>query len=415
MSGVKKNHRISGCSTVQKDSMMKRLLTAIVFLSIITRFSHEAGFETQPQSELEMTVRIDWKKTVPFPWKYNGGITGRIGDYIIYVGGFGRDVPDKLKEQPGYFDGYHRLFATYYVPTGRWEQAQPLFPGIARAYANYSVSNGRYAYILGGQSYVAPYCFSDAYRLSRAGQSWRWERLPDMLLATADFGCVLLDGMLYVQGGANYDLTGVNKGWDSELGNIGKHFEVLDLSQIDKGWHRLPEMPGTHRSHQAMAAVSGRIYVIGGIASIGGKEPKHRNTVDNWCYDPSEKQWTRIRDLPFPCGGWSSRVFQDRYILLFGGYYGREILDIDGSIRQPYGCDKAEFSKRVLVYDTQTNEFSEATPMPVAFNDTRLVWLDPHTVMSITGELPGGPRLQSTFVGRISLVPVRACQRQANE
>jgi len=355
-----------------------------------------------------MTFHIDWTELRPFPWSYNGGVTGRVGDYIVYVAGFGRRVPEELKKRPGYFDGYHRLLATYHVPTGHWEQALPLFPGVARAYANCSVSDGRNAYVLGGQSYAPPGCFRDAYRLSRSGQVWRWERLPDMPMATAEFGCVLLDGKLYVQGGSHYARTGLHKGWDSELGNVGRHFTVLDLNRIDRGWRRLPDLPGTHRSHHAMAAVRGVLYVFGGVASVGGETPKNWNTVDNWRYDPGTRNWRRIRDLPFPCGGWSARVFQDRYILLFGGFYGRKILDIDGSTRPAYGCDGAAFSNRVCVYDTETNEFSEATPMPKAINDTRVVWLDSHTVMNITGEVPGSRRIPCVFVGRIVQTPPRS-------
>ena len=354
----------------------------------------------QPQSRLHTTLHINWMEEASFPWTYNGGVVGRIGDYVVYIGGFGRQVPDRLKQKPGYFDGYHRLLAVWHMTNLRWEQAEPLFPGTARAYANYATSDGRYAYVLGGQSYVAPYCFRDVYRLSRNAQSWKWERLPDMLMDTADFDCVEVNGKLYVQGGANYERTGPHLGWDSEVGGVGKHLEALDLSRLQGGWKRLPDMPGTHRSHHAVAAVKGKIYVLGGVASVGGKQARHWNNVDNWRYDPERGTWEQLRDLPFPCGGWSAKVFRDRYVLLFGGFYGRKILALDGSTREAYGCDKAAFSNRVLVYDTATDTFGEATPMPKAVNDTRLVWLDDTTVANITGEVPGG-RIPCVFIGRI--------------
>jgi N-acetylneuraminic acid mutarotase len=198
-------------------------------------------------------------------------------------------------------------------------------------------------------------------------------------------------------------MDGPHKGWDSAVHGVGRQLHRLQLDRLDLGWERLPDMPGTHRSHHAVAAAGGRLYVFGGVASAGGEDPRHWNTVDTWCFTPQSREWRRLRDLPFPCGGWTARVFRDRYILLFGGYVGRDVLDPDGSVRPSYGCPGAEFSNRVLVYDPEANAFSETDPMPAAINDTRLVWVGNDRVMNITGEIPGGRRIPCVLVGRVSL------------
>jgi len=89
------------------------------------------------QTELHMKFRIEWREREPFPWTYNGGTVGRVEQYVVYATGFGRRVPDQLKRKPGYFNGYHRLLAVYHVPSRVWTQAEPLFPGTARAYGTY--------------------------------------------------------------------------------------------------------------------------------------------------------------------------------------------------------------------------------------------------------------------------------------
>ncbi|HOX37753.1 MAG TPA: hypothetical protein PL033_07175 [Candidatus Brocadiia bacterium] len=354
-----------------------------------------------PQSGIKMQILIDWKQEQEFPWVCNGGTIGRIDNYVIYATGFGREVPDELKNIPGYHDGYHRMLALFHIPTKEWTLTRPLFPGIARAYGAYSAGDGRSVFILGGQSYAEPFCFRDAYRLFQVEGAWKWERLPDMLFDTAEFGCAPADDRLYVMGGANYAKDGLRAGWDSEYQGVGRHLEALDLSDAGKGWEQLPELPGTHRSHHAMEAIRRRLYVFGGVACRGGDKPEAWNCADNWRYDPDSRQWTRIRDLPFPCGGWSSLAYQDRYVLLFGGYCGRQVLNPDGATRPRYGCDSEGFSNRVIVYDTETNLFSEATPMPKAINDTRMVWLDDNTMMNVTGEIPGSKRIPCVFRGRI--------------
>jgi len=350
---------------------------------------HAAQDPWHPQSRIDKMLEIRWEEGNPFPWTYNGGSVGRIGDYVVYMTGFGRRVPDELKSVDGYYDGYHRLLAAYHIPSQRWEQVRPLFPGKARAYGVYSVSDGVHAYCVGGQSYEDPFCFRDVYR---------WERLPDLPCATAEAGCVLLNRTLYVFGGDHYAMEGPHKGWDSTVENVGRRLHTLDLDEIEAGWRALKDCPGTPRSHHALAPAGGKLYALGGIFSHQGK---HWNCVDNWCYDPAKDDWSRVRDLPIPCGGWSSKTWKDRFILLFGGYWGREIRNPDGSTRPPYGCDSASFSNSVLVYDATEDLFSEANPMPRAINDPRLVWLDDHTVMNVTGEIPGGRRIPCVLVGHL--------------
>jgi len=68
-----------------------------------------AALVTQAQSRLPTTSSIEWTEEALFPWTYNGGVVGRIGERVVYIGGYGRRVPEELKQKPGYFDGYHRL------------------------------------------------------------------------------------------------------------------------------------------------------------------------------------------------------------------------------------------------------------------------------------------------------------------
>jgi hypothetical protein len=129
-----------------------------------------------------------------------------------------------------------------------------------------------------------------------------------------------------------------------------------------------------------VAAVTGRIYVLGGIFaplrkagagpySDGSTSYHYYNTVDSWVYDPATDVWTRLPDLP---DGANRRALalQDRYIILAGGYKYPQTWLLDGTRRSAYSEAEKQrdwktfFETTVLVFDTQKRQLGTADPLP---------------------------------------------------
>ncbi len=131
---------------------------------------------------------------------------------------------------------------------------------------------------------------------------------------------------------------------------------------------------------------------------MGGANPTHRQMIDNWRYDLTAATWTRISDQPFPGESWSALVMEDRYILMFDGFLGREVIDPSGVVIQERNPDMG-FTDRVLAYDTLLDKYFDATSMPRELADTRVVWLqDGETIYSLTAEIDGSQHISPATI-----------------
>jgi N-acetylneuraminic acid mutarotase len=202
-------------------------------------------------------------------------------------------------------------------------------------------------------------------------------------------------------GGADYDSEAFYTNADRHGGNprLGARLIVFDTKQPEAGWKTLAECPGTPRWVAAMAAVNGKIYVIGGATGS-----PYCTVVDNWVYDPAGDAWSRLRDLPVASGNFpaGSVVFQERYILLCGGFQYAKVANPDGTTREPYGTphrfqDKGDYFNDVFVYDTRTGLFSRADSMPLN-NNLSMMLVHDDRVYTIGGET-GGAMIDGVFYG----------------
>lgn len=260
-------------------------------------------------------------------------------------------------------------------------------------------------YVWGGFSYSSPYAYADGWKLSRQDGSWRWDRLPDLPWRISSSGLAAIGSKIYLFGGADYDLKAFHTAHDRSGGNLdlGSHLIVLDVDDLPGGWRRLPDCPGTPRWVHTLSAVGGRLYVIGG--ATGG--PPYCSVVDNWTFDPATDRWTRVRDLPISSGNFpngSNIVFDDRYIVLVGGYqYGcafehRVSIDPYGSAHRAPG-QPALYYADVFVYDTQMDLFGRADPLPLN-NNLPMATARGDEIFLIGGET-GGARLKDAPAGAV--------------
>ena len=213
---------------------------------------------------------------------------------------------------------------------------------------------GGAVYIVGGFSYSAPYSYSDFLRLgpeaaaaaggggeggggsadTPAASTWSWQRLPSFPYPLSMHAVASIGSKFYVQGGACYNRKAFFSFTDCTGGTpgLGKRLYVFDTAKPTSGWTRLPDNPGPPRANAAMSSVNGSLYVLGGMTfvpktgKVAGKTTA-MTLVDNWKYDTAAQKWSRLPDFPIASCNFQTNgpqtSFQDRYIILIGGYqYG---------------------------------------------------------------------------------------------
>ncbi|MEX0300470.1 MAG: Kelch repeat-containing protein [Kordiimonas sp.] len=110
-------------------------------------------------------------------------------------------------------------------------------------------------------------------------------------------------------------------------------------------WERLPDLPvDLGRLAATAEAVGERIYYFGGytVAEDGSEV----STPENFEYNPFERTYKRIADMPVPVDDAVSFVYQNRYIYMVSGWHN------EGNVRD------------VQYYDTETNTWRKATDYP---------------------------------------------------
>lgn len=153
-----------------------------------------------------------------------------------------------------------------------WREAAPM--AAARAFAA-AAGSSETLYVAGGAGLTGPVSDFSAY--DAIGDIWR--PLPSMPVGRQNFGMTAAaDGGVYISGGFVDDDAG---------GSRARDFWRYDLQSAV--WVQLPDMPA-ERARHGMAAVGGRIYVIGGEGD---------NASRVMVFDIAERQWSDLgADLP---------------------------------------------------------------------------------------------------------------------
>ncbi|MCK0068762.1 Kelch repeat-containing protein [Kordiimonas laminariae] len=112
-----------------------------------------------------------------------------------------------------------------------------------------------------------------------------------------------------------------------------------------EGWERLPDLPVEEGRLAATAElVNERIYYFGGYTVA--EDGSEKSTPENFEYNPYDRTYVRIPDMPVPTDDAVSFVYQNRYIYLVSGWH-----DV-GNIRD------------VQVYDIKDKRWFKATDYP---------------------------------------------------
>ncbi len=111
-----------------------------------------------------------------------------------------------------------------------------------------------------------------------------WESLPPMPVPRSSFDAIVSDNTLYVAGG--WAMRGA-----SEEANWHDSAYAIDLSKEPLEWRELAKQPFKRRA-VSLAALDGKIYVIGGM------QPNGKTTTATAIFDPAKNKWLEGPPLP---------------------------------------------------------------------------------------------------------------------
>ncbi len=123
---------------------------------------------------------------------------------------------------------------------------------------------------------------------------------------------------------------------------------ALNLTKAEAQWQPIKAVPFIAQLAGRLASIAvgleDKAYVFGGYTVAENHE--EISTVDNYQFDILNNQYQRIADMPVAVDDTAASVYQQRYIYLFGGWHN------DGNVNL------------VQVYDTKTNTWDQASPIP---------------------------------------------------
>ena len=235
----------------------------------------------------------------------------------------------------------------YSPSTGKWIRMPHIpKPGAYGASAVMRDKHGNEQLLIAGGA-NADGATSICYRLIKVKGKYYWKPLPNLPGPLWGAKGAVIGSKFYVVGGApGMDETGIRGARPSLF-----ELEVPATVGINSKWKEV-SIPGapSGRVGSAAAVSGGKLYVFGGY----GIQPDGTlgNFGDAYVLDLSSRfrrEWKRIKDMPVPSRWTTALALDERHIGLFGGY-GENFLD------------------KVLVYDTERDEYLTAKklPLPVA-------------------------------------------------
>jgi N-acetylneuraminic acid mutarotase len=256
--------------------------------------------------QIQATPRVDvydpatntWRRLHDMPAKATHRIPVVVGGSMWFAGGFIGDNPGPATAEVWRYD----------IATDSWHPGPPL--PVKRAGGVFALLDGALHYA-GGYEEDRDTNSGDHWSLSldaaeRGGAAWK--PLAPMPEPRGHMAGVVLDGFLYVVGGALH------------------HDPIsLDIDRVDRydprtdTWSEVTHLP-IPRSHTEPGTFvdGGRLVVVGGRSRPNGIE----SVPDVTIYDPAEDRWVALPPLPEPMLAPVAAEIGDRLITGYGGSVG---------------------------------------------------------------------------------------------
>lgn len=175
-----------------------------------------------------------------------------------------------------------------------------------------------------------------------ARQPPAWSQAAPAGVARQELYPEVLNGRIYVAGG----LLSPNTGYSA-------HFEAYD--PVQDSWTRLATLPEA-RHHIALAAEGGMIYGLGGFS---GGFPRWQAQADVFVYDPAADRWRTGVPLPTPRAEGVVAAVQGKLYVIGGRVRAKA---------EASHFNDHEDTTLAEVFDTSAERWSRAAPAPTARN-----------------------------------------------
>ena len=315
-------------------------------------------------------------------------MTGIVDDQLVVAGGC--NFPDKPVAEGGkkrFYDGVYTLRLDD-PASPRWERVGSLPKPVA--YGAFVEWNNRLVCI-GGQTPDGS--TADVYALS-LDNGVIAEPLPSLPCAIDNAYAALLDDVVYVAGG-NAD------------GVPSDGLYALDLASQEEGWKLVTTLPDGPRVQPVLAAVDGRLFVMGGFCNRKDEEAYVVRTA--WSYNVASEEWLEQAAPASFVGGGCAIVLDESHILCAGGV-NDDIFEraIRGEFPNPdyllHAPEWYRFNSYVQCYNTKTGIWNIMGDYPqLARAGAGLVSLPDGFIMIQGEEKPGIRSPQMTRFSRKGL------------
>jgi len=332
-----------------------------------------------------LSAAIDNKQLPAMPDPVGRAATfAGISDGGLLVAG-GTNFPQGMPWEGGRKSWYTDIFVLE-RPDSVWRKVGDLPNPLAHGV---SLQTGRGLILAGGAD--ADRHYSEVVLLRRQGDAIVRETLPSLPLPLAYSAGTIVNDVAYVVGGIS----------TPNATTAESVLLAFTLSQPEKGWQRLANLPGPGRILAVAGARNGKLYIFSGASLAADAEGKPVRTYlrDAWSFDPAEgKGWTQLADLPRPAVAAPSPApaIGASHLIVFAGDDGSKV-GFQPRAQHP------GFNSGSLRYDIVTNTWNAAQDWP---KDALPVAVAPTVQWRGEWIIPGGesrPGVRTTQV--VSLKP----------
>lgn len=325
----------------------------------------------------------------------------------LFVGG-GANYPDSMPWQGGKKKYYNDIYV--YTKEGKkvvkYKKTFKLAANIAYT-ANCSTSQG--ILFAGGENEEGISNKAELLQWDSGVQNVIIKNLPDLPVAVTNAAATVNGNIIYVAGGETATV-------------VSDQFYSLDLGNIASGWKQLPPLPKPV-SHTVLSVQSNGqdscIYLTGGRKkNTNGISDLYSSVFE---FDIKKNQWSEKKSLPYPLCAGTGIAFGSNCILLFGGDRGETFHKVE-TIIAAINAEKDEtkkqelvrqknkllashpgFSKKMLLYNTLTDEWKEMGNIPFDTPVTTVALQWGKKVLIPCGEIKAGVRTPQILSAKLNL------------
>lgn len=367
-------------------------------------------FLTSKAQQKEMA--IDWSVAAVLPpaagAEIQPGVAGALAGVhndVLLVGG-GANFPDAMPWLGGKKKYYNDVFVFEKGAKGNLKVLQQAMLPQAIGYAASCTTPLGVVYA-GGEN--AEGLSNNVWLLQWHKKELVVSSLPSLPVAITNAAMAYSNNIVYLAGGET-------------AADAVRQFLFLDLKDCAKGWQPLPQLPQP-TSHAVLAVLgegkNKNIYLLGGRSkTVSGISQLYNNV---FVFDVAKGIWVERKPLPYALSAGTGIAAGKTFVLLFGGDRGETFnqtekliaainAEKDPAIKEALNQQKIQlqaghpgFSKDVLLYDTQSNEWTKLEPIPfeVAVTTTAVKWNN--RVYIASGEIKAGVRTPQILFGSIHL------------